>query len=432
MSITLRIATDATDHVCVKSDISELARTPYAQLPAIGSGSLSKAGDMLFAALGGNALCELLDADPDQQLLLAIAPDDKAEALAWEYATLPTTGRPLVARYACLRLVEKNAHTTPASSENLRLVALTANPLVQLDDNDQLQPFDAPLNSNSELRAIDNTLAELPACGLVSERILPTQTALRTALQSGQVILHLSGHGVPMAGKNGRAETGLLLEDECGCATRLASSNLATLPGRGLRLVFLSACNSAAPAQPTANSTLPVLPSFNIAQHMVQSGVPAAIGFAAPLPEHLSGGLASTFYNSYLQGNTLGEALRQLRNALSQNDPALVGAALGYVASGALDWRWQAHTPNKTSKLTQPPGQCNFPSAVQAPKPLLGRARDLHQLAYLFLAQQAQVVNIGGAGGMGKTALAASFAERFAAYWRDGVFAISFANDANP
>jgi hypothetical protein len=56
-----------------------------------------------------------------------------------------------------------------------------------------------------------------------------------------------------------------------------------------------------------------------------------------------------------------------------------------------------------------------LPPEVLAPKPLLGRNRALYDLARLYSAGK-HVVTIAGTGGIGKTALAASFAERFA--WR--------------
>jgi tetratricopeptide (TPR) repeat protein len=66
-----------------------------------------------------------------------------------------------------------------------------------------------------------------------------------------------------------------------------------------------------------------------------------------------------------------------------------------------------------------------LPPAVQAPQPFLGRNQSLHQLA--MLAQSHPVITIIGTGGMGKTALAAAYARRFALRYRDGVLGYSFA-----
>lgn len=76
------------------------------------------------------------------------------------------------------------------------------------------------------------------------------------------------------------------------------------------------------------------------------------------------------------------------------------------------------------------PGIAALGGEIQPPRPLLGRNLELHKLAKLF-AEGQKVITVAGTGGMGKTALAAAFAERFAWMWSQGVQGYSFANEVN-
>ena len=133
-----------------------------------------------------------------------------------------------------------------------------------------------------------------------------------------------------------------------------------------------------------------------------------------------------SLYATLLSGQTAAEALRQARQALADKEIGQVGLPVGYVAGDA----WRA-LPTTTGQPQvgdlRLPGRVNLSPDVQPPRPLLGRNGELHGIAKLY-SQDKKVVTIAGTGGMGKTALAASFAERFAWRWgRDGVVAISFA-----
>jgi hypothetical protein len=246
MSISLHICTVDT-HVLVKHDEQELARTPLAHLPNANTArmDLTASGAVLFAALGGTKLLNLLENDPHQQLLLHIAKNDHADEVAWEYAQ-SSFGNFLVTQFACLRVIAKKAPPAQANAP-LRLLVVASSPLVEVAPNThQILPFPNPLNLKEELKILHKGLTDQKVQGVHTEKIAPTAPALRQALLAGQAILHISCHGSEMVGAGGKPEIGLILEDACGAAERLSGARFTALFGRGVvRLVFLSACKSA-------------------------------------------------------------------------------------------------------------------------------------------------------------------------------------------
>jgi tetratricopeptide (TPR) repeat protein len=154
-----------------------------------------------------------------------------------------------------------------------------------------------------------------------------------------------------------------------------------------------------------------------------QQAAPAAIGMQGPFPDDLSDDLAAALYAGLLGGQPLGRALLSARLALRRDETA-VPLPVAYVARGGdAPLPLQAGRPAR--RRLDLSAHCHLPPAVQAPDPFLGRNADLHQLARLAAAQP--VITIIGAGGMGKTALAAAYARRFALRYLDGVLGYSFA-----
>ena len=200
----------------------------------------------------------------------------------------------------------------------------------------------------------------------------------------------------------------------------LPGPDLVDLPPPGvLRLVLLSACHTAAPE--VGDATL--------ARALVRNGLPAAVGMQGRFPDPLSDELAVALYEFLLAGHTLAESLRQARLALAPR-PAAAGLPVGYVARdgwGALPLR--AGTPS--ARNLRLPGRVALSQDIQPPRPLRGRAADLHELAALYSPGprdgDSRVVTVVGSGGVGKTALAATFAERFGWRWPQGVLGVSFA-----
>ena len=391
------------------ADGQELARTPADRLPELKrlQADVFTQGRSLMQALGGSALITRLEQDADNLLLLDC--DDETQGIAWEYAVLPDA-QLLVAQYGCLRLVDRDCPPSPTGPINF--VALAADPLVDAQDN----PREGyRLDLDNELRGIRKTLAE-SGVALSAQRIAPTQAALRRALRKGPAVLHLTCHGNVVTIGDGPMAV-LDLEDDDGKSHPLLGRDLIAMPPRGvLRSVVLSACHSASAQESSAN----------LAKAIVCSGVPFAIGMQAAFPDTLSDDVANAFYETVLAGHSLAEALRQARQALL-NYANYLGLVVGYTArKGWAALPLQEGQPQVGGLGL--PGGLRLTGEVQPPRPILGRNRELHELAALYSAET-KVITINGTGGMGKTALAASFAERFAWRWPQGVRAISFASD---
>ncbi|MFQ5344077.1 MAG: CHAT domain-containing protein, partial [Anaerolineae bacterium] len=414
MALELTLRTDSANRLTVSLAGEPLAGpTPLADLPALPALQAAPydEGRALTRALGGDALLARLRADPERLLLLET--DEAAAAVPWEYAALD--GRQFLAcQYAMLRLVDRPAGPAP-QPDTLQFVALGADPLV---DKHGQPRTGYRLRLDDELRAVRRTL-RASGVDLLAQRVPPTRDALRRALRRGPAILHLSCHG-DIVETNAGPMAVLLLEDQDGREARLPGPDLVALPPAGvLRLVLLSACRTAEAGRETQGE-----PQATLARALVLNGVPAAIGMQGPFPDPLSDDLAVALYEFLLAGHSLAEALRQARLALSAQ-PQAAGLPVGYVARdswGALPLRSGA----PTLYSLRLPGQVHLPLEVQPPRPLRGRNAELHALAALY-SQGTRVVTVVGTGGVGKTALAGAFAERFGWRWPDGVLGLSFA-----
>ncbi len=408
MSVTLVLHTDPEECITPYLDGQPLAgRTPKASLPTLErlQADPYELGKQLTAALGGQALLKRLEADAEGVLLLQA--DAAADLVPWEFATLPDR-RLLAVRFSLLRLIDRDAPPAPAAGP-LRFIALGADPLV----DEKGRPCEGyRLAIESELREIRRVLEE-SGQALQAFRVPPTREALRRALQRGPAILHLTCHGDVIDTPDGPAAV-LLIEDADGKEDRLLGQHLMDMPPRGvLRFVLLSACHTS------------VGDEARLARALVLNGVPAAIGMQGKFPDPQSDDLAVALYETLLMGHPLAEAVRGARQALGQH-PYAAGLPVCYVARNA----WgplplQAGQP-VVSGLGLP-GQAHLPQEVRAPERLLGRDLELHQLARLY-SQGRKVVTVAGTGGVGKTALAAAFARRFAWRWPKGAWAVSFAS----
>ncbi|MBM4424216.1 MAG: CHAT domain-containing protein, partial [Chloroflexi bacterium] len=385
------------------------APAPLASLPDLKTlqADARAHGRALFAALGGEALRARLDSDSDR--LLLIDADEPADRIPWEFAALPDH-QWLVLQYGVLRLVDTPAVPAPSGSR-LAFMAMAADPLA--DENGNLTG--PRLQLDFEVKKIRRALKEC-AVALDAERLPPTRNALQKALRrvAGPAILHISCHGNVVKTESGLSPV-LFLETRDSRADPLNGRDLLGMAAPGtLRLVLLSACRTA------QNDTA-------LARALVRGGVPFAIGMQGDFPDAQSDELAEGLYDTALAGHSLAESLRQARRAISRDDSA-VGLPVGYTArEGWGPIPRPAGSPNV--RALGLPGFVDLPPEVQPPTPLLGRDLDLHRIASEFSEEGRTVVTICGTGGMGKTALAAAFAARFAWRWPNGARGLSFASD---
>ena len=366
-------------------------------------------GQVLTAALGGDEMLKRLADDPDNLILLDC--DDKADAFAWEFATL-LDRQFLCVKAGMLRTVPRNA--PPAtSSGTLNFIALAADPLVDESGN----PYDGyRLDLDNEMRSIRETLEK---CGknIRAMRIPPTRNALIDTLMEGNTLLHLSCHGNVVSTDSGPTAV-LSLETEDGSRDALSGQDLLTVSPLGaLRFVLLSACYTATGTQ------------ANLARALALNGVPVTIGMQNPFPDPLSDDLAVKLYRGLFAGLKIGEALRLARVGLVRH-PHSVGLPVGYVSANGWSEAFPIQQGTPSVGGLGKPGESALGGEIQPPRPLLGRNLELHQIAKHF-SDGGKVITVAGTGGMGKTALAAAFAERFAWMWTRGVSGYSFANEVN-
>ncbi len=187
MAVVLALRTDADGRVVSSLDGQALAVTPRDALPALARLQADgyNLGKTLFAALGGDALRQRLNADGESLLLLDC--DADADQIAWEFAALPEH-QFLVTRYGVLRLLETGrddlAPTAHAPGERpqaspVHFIALGADPLVDKDGNPRER---GRLGIENELRGI-HTALEKSGVALRAWRVPPTKAELNRALR---------------------------------------------------------------------------------------------------------------------------------------------------------------------------------------------------------------------------------------------------------
>lgn len=243
------------------------------------------------------------------------------------------------------------------------------------------------------------------------QRIAPTRHALIDDLDPREPILfHYTGHGdvengVPL----------LCFDDGTGCMDPRPVADLAA-DLRGLTyFAFLNACRTADSREPGAN----------LALSLVQHGIPAVLGTQYQVLDEAATHVARTFYRFLASGQHPAQALYrarlQLRNQF-RSEPREWAVPVIYLAQ---NYRWQAQRPVLHAPL--PPLEPPAPRTerLRAPDQIVGRDRELLDLARLFINEQRRIVTIRGAGGMGKTALVNALAERLRFHFRDGIVAIS-------
>jgi len=409
LAITLKLRVEQGQLVVRFDD--QTVTTPAGNIPAIARLQADPFTNeqALTAALGGVEMLKRLTDDPDNLILLDC--DEPADAFAWEFATLPDR-QFLCVKAGMLRTVPRDA---PPAGGNcaLNFIALAADPLV--DERGKVRDG-YRLDLDNEMRAIRETLQN-SGKNLTASRIPPTREHLNRALRQGPAVLHLTCHGTVVNTPNGPLAV-LSLENQDGSHDALTGADLLNMAPRGvLRMVLLSSCMTATGSQ------------ANLARALALNGVPIAIGMQESFPDPLSDELAVALYDSLFSGLGMGEALRQARMSLMR-EPRSVGLPVGYVSANG----WREAFPIQPGMPSVgglgKPGFASLGGEIQPPRPLLGRNLELHQIANHFM-QGRRVITVAGTGGMGKTALAAAFAERFAWLWPQGVRGVSFANEVN-
>ena len=201
------------------------------------------------------------------------------------------------------------ADSTPRRRGRLRVLAVVSRPRGL-----------APLDARTETGDLRKAFAPLVRSGHAEVDVVtrPTPAALQQRLARGGVdVLHFVGHGRFDAAER---EGFLVLEDEHGRARPLGAEALAQiLRKRGLRLVFLNACETGRGGRVDWNR--------GVAPALVAAGVPAVVANQYAVLDGAATLFAREMYAGLATGRPLGDAAREARIALGRE----LGAA-------RLDW----------------------------------------------------------------------------------------------
>jgi CHAT domain len=196
------------------------------------------------------------------------------------------------------------------------------------------------LSAAAEERAMRRGFSSLSEAGLVTidaVRALTPELLHERVLAGGYDILHFIGHG----GFDARRGEGyLVFEDEGGHARRVFSGDLRhLLCHRGLRLVFLNACETGRGGRLNFNrGTAPAL---------VAGGIAAVVANQYTVRDYSATSFARRFYASLAQGATIGDAARESRIA--------VGYARGAETAASFEWAVPVlFARDPQARLTQP------------------------------------------------------------------------------
>ncbi len=179
----------------------------------------------------------------------------------------------------------------------------------------------AHLSVDQEIAAIDAGFADLKQAGLVETEILldATPEKLHRLLEISSPpmskrafdAVHFIGHGY----FDRDTQLGyLLFEDEVGRSQQVDSRSLQEIfCRRGIRLVFLNACETAESGPVDFNSGL--------AQSLIAGGLPSVVANQYSVMDVSATSFAQHFYWSLARGNTIGDAARESRIAVNYSIP---------------------------------------------------------------------------------------------------------------
>ena len=278
------------------------------------------------------------------------------------------------------------------AEEDVRLAYVWACPFVYTRRDGSVSAVPS-IDAGAELALVRSALVSAnKRVRFVAE--VATAQQIRRLMTLGCDFLHYSGHGV---------SDGLALEADRGADVHVVSHEaLCALIGAGgevrTRFVFVSACHS----EPAGRA-------------FVDAGVPhvVAVKQEAKVSDAASRTFARQFYLALLVGKTVRQAFEiGSRSASVEQPPGQSSGAKFLLLPEDGDHEVQMVRRNAVADgafvdETRPPSPC---TAAMAPRPFVGRARELADAAR-FLASGARCVSVVGPQGMGKSALAAKIAE---------------------
>lgn len=203
-------------------------------------------------------------------------------------------------------------------------------------------------------------------------------------------IVHFTGHGSEVEGQGY-----LVLENEDLTANKVGNQSIADLfAGRGIRLVVLSACESA-----------------DLADKLVRKGVPAVVAMQYSILDTSATGFAYAFYQALAGGRaidlSLTEARLAMRNARESNKIDFATPVLYLLDPECL------HTGEikpAAAEIFQKPVMLGDVQVMR--EGFVGRQKELRFLQKALLSGSKRAAIVHGWGGIGKTVLASRLALR--------------------
>ncbi|HVT13181.1 MAG TPA: CHAT domain-containing protein [Fimbriimonadaceae bacterium] len=252
----------------------------------------------------------------------------------------------------------------------------------------------------SEFRAISASLARRADSGIALRSLLDVVPAVleRTLREFRPHIVHFSGHGearptggvLVLQGATPRTETHLHAEE---FGSWLASA--------GVELLVLAACDTAGH-------------SSALGEAIQNAGVPAVLAMQASIQDATLPQFSRTLYGSLMDGAAIDEAVAEARQSQASNIEAWATPVL-YLGAEARSFveapvtRASRETPN------------NLPTFGGR---LIGREKDMEEVAWRIGKRHSRLVTITGAGGIGKSRFAASLSRRLLSDYPDGAWMI--------
>ena len=271
----------------------------------------------------------------------------------------------------------------------------------------------------TELRFEEEEAAILNAAGtggmdlVVEESGTLSHLEETLAFEKNVNVVHMSCHG--------RAEPTpcLLLEDDYGNRSDAEAKDVADrIKGNRPRLLFLSACETAAPAG-AVNA---------LAVDMLQNGLSAVLGWAGSVGDDEATRFAEGLYRRLSLGRSLQEAVAGARlqlldadkdtaiNKRPSRDWHLARLYLGPCGGGVLSAGKEARRRDAAAVHKAFLDQQNKKVPVAAPHEFVGRRRQIQRVLHAFRGEGRKGVFIHGVGRQGKSSLAARIALRMPDY----------------
>ncbi|MBG0566533.1 CHAT domain-containing protein [Actinoplanes aureus] len=304
------------------------------------------------------------------------------------------------------------------------LRALTVAPPVHILGMTSLPADLAVLNADDERRLLETALRELRQRGLVSLRWVDGETwaAARDALISGCHVFHFIGHGsFDLATQHGS----IFFADRHGNSEPVAAAELAKLlavPDSPPRLAVLNSCLTGAGTAADA---------FAGVGSMLVRRIPAVVAMQFPISDDAAITFAQTFYTALARDRGVDEAVRVARIDMGRRSGTFEWATpVLYLRSQDSDLfhiQGDGDTPDAAGR----PGTRVVPAELPPiPAVHVGRQRELGELDARLAANAGPdgrllVLTIGGAGGIGKTALALHWAHSVQRRFPDGLLYVN-------